>query len=74
MHGRVKHLPKGIVNGKGMLVKPRSSLMYPSDFRWALVRSKYSAMMLPNISLTFSMMDVSVNQYESLNSNVMRAC
>ena len=51
MHGRAKHLPKGIVNGKGVVAKPRSSLMHPPDFCWALVRSKYSAMMLLNFSL-----------------------
>ena len=58
MHGRAKHLPKGIVNGKGMVMKPHSSLMYPSDFYWALVWSKYSATVLPNISLTFSMLNL----------------
>jgi hypothetical protein len=60
MHRKAKHLPKGIMNGKGMVVKPRSSLMYFSDFCWALVQLKYSATMLPNISLT-SMLNVSVS-------------
>ena len=49
------------IQGRGIVAKPCSSLMYPSDSCSSLAGSNDSGTMLPDVTFTFSTVKVSVN-------------